>query len=153
MKAKPVNVEQQTNKVVEILAELPEQEQEVIYKSLELARNRKLPVAQTADVISAFYHGRKVSFADKEGKVRVGVIKKVNQRFIKVQDDSDGKDYGILPDDLKLATEKDIQAATSQKPETKRNYTRRGVKRGDQPITNVKTDDSGKVVYGRRKGD
>lgn len=145
------NEEAVTNKIVKNLAELSEKERRIVYKALEMNLVRDIPVEQTASVIGAFHRGRRVAFTDKEGKVHVGKIQRLNQRFIKVRDESEGKDYGVLPDELKIATEKDTEMATKQVAPQKRKYTRRGL--GTVEPTNVKTDEHGNVIYGRRKGD
>src|SRR5687768_3798276 len=143
---------QNVEKIVKALSSLNTKELEIINKTISSAKKRKLPIQKMNALILAFETGEEMFFKDRDGKAHIGKIKKINQRFVRMYDEREKRIFNILPEHLKTATQADknaVEAQNENAPRQKRSYVRR--KTVPTHKTEIKRDEEGNIIYGRRK--
>lgn len=136
-------------KAVRALSGLNSKELELIKRTISSAKVRKVPITKMSNLILSQESGEKLAFKDKFGNSHVGVIKKINQRYVRLQDEKTKEFFSILPENLRVASKEDEDnhknAVKKDEPRTKRAYTRRKAA--------VKKDEHGNIIFGRRASD
>lgn len=145
---------QNVDKIVKALGSLNPKELEIINKTISSAKRRKVPIQKMSNIIVSLETGEEMSFKDRDGRLHIGVIKKINQRYIRLYDGKEKRFFNILPENLKVATQGDKDAVERQQegsPRKKRAYTRRKDSVSKKP--EIKRDENGNIIFGRRKTD
>jgi|SRR5687768_6716375 len=137
------------DKVIDILSNLDPKDLQVINRAISMSSRRKVPVKDVGDLISHQEAGNLMTFQDRKGRFHVGLIKKINQKYVMMFDKNENRHYSILPEALSVATQSDIKRAEGQEPNVmKRMYTKR-----KDDASRFKKDKAGNIVWGRRKTD